>query len=49
MTKKEQKEINRKNRTLVLFNTGTRTHKDKRRETRNNSKKIIKNYLTSGE
>ena len=46
MTKKEQKEINKKNRTLVLFNTGTRTHEDKRRTSRAEDKRNIKKYLT---
>lgn len=46
MTKKEQKEQNKKNRTLVLFNTGTRTHADKRRESRQENKRNIKKYLT---
>lgn len=46
MTKKEQKEINNRNRTLVLFNTGTRTHEDKRRESRKKVKQNIKKYLT---
>ena len=46
MTKKEQKELNNKNRTLVLFNTGTRTHEDKRRVSRKKDKENIKKYLT---
>lgn len=47
MTKKEQKEINNRNRTLVLFNTGTRTHADKRKENRSQVKQNLKKYLTS--
>jgi hypothetical protein len=46
MTKKQQKELNNKNRTLVLFNTGTRTHEDKRRTNRRKEKENIKKYLT---
>lgn len=46
MTKKEQKEINNRNRTLVLFNTGTRTHADKRRPSRAQQKNNLRKCLT---
>lgn len=49
MTKKKQKELNNRNRTLVLFNTGTRTHEDKRRTNRKKEKENIKKYLTFAE
>ena len=48
MTKKEQKELNNRNRTLVLFNTSTRTHEDKRKPKRKkaeNKKKVLDRVL----
>lgn len=47
MTKKQQKEINNRNRTLVLFNTGTRTHTDKRFLSRAKQKENLKKDLTN--
>jgi len=48
MTKKQRREQNKKNRVLVPFNTGTRTHKNKKdllkREEKNFLKKIQNNY-----
>lgn len=48
MTKKQEKERNKKNRVLVPFNTGTRVHKDKKdllkREDKKFLKKIQKEY-----
>lgn len=44
MTKKQEKERNKKNRVMVNFNTGTRTHKSKKDYNRAESKKICKNY-----
>jgi mRNA degradation ribonuclease J1/J2 len=49
MTKKEQKEQNKKNRTLVLFNTGTRIHADKRKPSRAKQKENLKKELTDNE
>ena len=46
MTKKQQKELNNRNRTLVLFNTGTRTHEDKRKPNRAKQKENLKKCLT---
>ena len=46
MTKKQQKELNNRNRTLVLFNTGTRTHADKRKPSRAQQKNNLKKCLT---
>lgn len=45
MTKREQKELNNRNRTLVLFNTGTRTHADKRTLSRSKQKENLKKEL----
>ena len=47
MTKKQQKEINNRNRTLVLFNTGTRTHADKHFPSRAKQKENLKKDLTN--
>lgn len=45
MTKKQQKEQNKKNRTLVLFNTGTRTHADKRKPSRAKQKQELRKEM----
>ena len=45
MTKKQQKELNNRNRTLVLFNTGTRTHADKRTPSRAKQKANLRKEL----
>lgn len=45
MTKKQQKEQNKKNRILVLFNTGTRTHADKRRPSRAKQKQELRKEM----
>lgn len=45
MTKKQQKELNNRNRTLVLFNTGTRTHADKRKPSRAKQKADLRKEL----
>lgn len=49
MTKKEQKEQNKKNRTLVLFNTGTRAFKSakdyNRKKVKENTKKLLTEWL----
>lgn len=42
--KKARKEKNKKNRILVPFNTGTRTHKSKKDYDRKKFKKIEKDY-----
>ena len=42
--KKARKEKNKKNRILVPFNTGTRTHKSAKDYNRAEGKKICKNY-----
>lgn len=42
--KKERKEKNKKNRVLIQFNTGTRTHKSKKDYDRKKFKKIEKDY-----
>ena len=44
MTKKQQKEKNKKNRVLVPFNTGTRDMKSKKYPTRQEQKREVKNY-----
>lgn len=44
MTKKQMKEWNKKNRVLVPFNTGTRTHKNKKDYNRQENKKLCRNY-----
>ena len=45
MTKKQQKELNNRNRTLVLFNTGTRTHEDKRKPSRAKQKASLRKEI----
>lgn len=47
MTKKQQKEINNRNRTRVLFNTGTRTHADKRFPSRAKRKENLKKEINT--
>lgn len=42
--KKQKKEANKKNRLLIPFNTGTRTHKSKKDYDRKKFKKIEKDY-----
>ena len=42
MNKKQKKEQDKKNRTWVPFNTGTRTHKNKKAYDRKKMKKIEK-------
>ena len=44
MTKKQIKEKNRKNRVMVMFNTGTRTFKSAKDYSRAEGKKICKNF-----
>lgn len=44
MTKKQQKEKNKKNRVLVPFNIGTRDMKSKKYPTRQEQKGEIKGY-----
>ena len=44
MTKKQQKAKNAKNRVLIPFNTGTRTHKSSKYPTRQESKKEVRAY-----
>lgn len=41
MTKKQEKERNKKQRVFVPFNTGTRTHKSKKAYDRKNNRKAI--------
>jgi hypothetical protein len=41
--KKAKREYNKQNRVLVPFNTGTRSHKDKRKYNRNDEKKALRN------
>lgn len=41
--KKQKKEYNKQNRILVLFNTGTRVHKDKKKYNRADEKKALRN------
>lgn len=48
-SKKEQKEINKLNRVLVLMNTGTRTHETEKKYNRKNSKKDLRKRLTENE
>ena len=43
--KKAKREYNRQQRVLVTFNTGTRSHKDKRRYNRNVEKKALRNLF----
>jgi len=45
MTKKQRKAENAKMRTLVLFNTGTRTFKSAKDYDRKQGKKICRDYL----
>jgi len=44
MTKKQQKEKNKKNRVLVPFNTGTRTMKSAKYPTRQKQKREVKKW-----
>ena len=43
--KKAKREYNKQNKVLVPFNTGTRSHKDKKRCNRNDSKKALRNLF----
>lgn len=43
--KKAKREYNKQNRVLVTFNTGTQSHKDKKRYNRNDSKKALRNLF----
>lgn len=43
--KKAKREYNKQNRIFVPFNTGTRSHKDKKRYNRNDSKKALRNLF----
>lgn len=45
MTKKQEKERNKKQRVLVPFNTGTRTHKNKKAYDRKNNRKAIEREM----
>ena len=45
MTKKQQKEKNKKNRIFIPFNTGTRTMKSAQYPSRQQLKKGLDNYL----
>ena len=49
MTKKQIKAKNNKNRVLVLFNTGTRTHKSAKYPSRSESKNNFRKMLDKGE
>lgn len=44
MTKKQQKEKNKKNRVLVPFNIGTRDMKSKKYPTRQEQKREVRDY-----
>lgn len=44
MTKKQMKEKNKQFRTMVTFNTGTRTFKSKKDYDRKEGKRICKDY-----
>ena len=43
--KKAKREYNKQNRVLVPFNTGTRTHKDKKKYNRADNKKALRNLF----
>ena len=49
MTKKQIKEKNKKNRVLVPFNTGTRTHKSAKYPSRNERKNNFRKMLDKGD
>ena len=43
--KKMKREHDKQNRVLVTFNTGTRVHKDKKKYSRADGKKALRNYF----
>ena len=43
--KKAKREYNKQNRILVTFNTGTRIHKNKKKYSRADGKKALRNYF----
>ena len=43
--KKAKKEYNKRQRVLVPFNTGTRSHKEKKRYNRNDAKKALRDLF----
>lgn len=48
MTKKQEKERNKKQRVLVTFNTGTKTHKNMKAYDRKNNRKAIERAIMEG-